>query len=84
MFACVTSLLRNWPNLQEKDQLWNFHDLLDARQNSQRNSEKIFDCYDYRIHKKSMIEFFLQYNNIDNLKILWLFLYSRDFLEMEK
>ena len=38
--VCVTSLIRNWPNLQEKDQIWNFHDLLDARQHSQKTMRK--------------------------------------------
>ena len=55
-------LIRNWPNLEKKDQMWIFHDLLGARQHSQKSSKKnktfIFYCYDLAIHKESMVEIF--------------------------
>ena len=52
MYVCTISLIRNWSNLQEKGQIWIFHDLLGARQRGQKSSGKktfIFDCYDLTI-----------------------------------
>ena len=61
MYVCITFLIRNWLNFQEKDQIWIFHDLLGASQHSQKRSEKkplFFDCYDHAVHNESVIEFF--------------------------
>ena len=47
---------------KKKDQIWIFHDLLGARQHSQKSSEKkkpfMFGCYDLAIYKESKVEFF--------------------------
>ena len=39
-YVCVTFLIIFLPNLKENDQIWIFHDLLGARQHSQKISEK--------------------------------------------
>ena len=63
--------------------MWIFHDLLGARQNIQKSSEKnkpsslivmILQCT-----KNLHLKFFLQYNDIGNFKILHLLLINKDF-----
>ena len=71
MYVCVTLLMRNWPNLQEKDQMWIFHDLLGAREHSQKSNEKnkpaslIVMILQYT--KNIWLKLFLQHNDIGNL-----------------
>ena len=78
MYVCFTFLIRNGPNLQEKGQNMHFHDFLSPRQYSQNSNEKnkpsflivmILQCT-----KNLPLNFFIQYNDIGNFKILQLFL----------
>ena len=58
--------------------MWIFHDLLDARQHSQKSSEKnkpsSFIVMILQYTKNIWLNFFLQHNDIGNFKILRLFL----------
>ena len=60
------------------DQIWIFHDLLGARQHNQKSNEKNKPSYlivlILQYNKESMVEIFLQFNDIGNFKILQLFL----------
>ena len=80
--------MRNWPNLEEKDQIWNFHDLLGGRQHSQKNNEKnkssSLSVMILHYTKNLQLNFFLQHNDIDNFKIIWLLLQNKDFLKLLK
>ena len=78
MYVCVTSLIRNWSNLQKKNQIWIFHDLIIARQYSQKNSEKnkpsSLIVMILQITKNLWLKFFVEHNDIGDFKILLLFL----------
>ena len=67
---------------RKEDQIWIFHDLLSARQHSQKNNEKkplalIVMIIQYT--KNLQLNFITQCNDIDNFKILQLLPYSKDF-----
>ena len=78
VYMCYFSNKKLAKFARKKNQIWIFHDLLGARQHSQKNSEKnkpsslIVMILQYT--KNLCLKFFLQHNDIGNFKILWLIL----------
>ena len=84
---CYFSNIKLAKFCKKKDQIWIFHDLVGARPHSQKSSEKknsslIVTILQYT--KNLWFKFFLEYNKIRNFKIVWLSLYNKELLEIQK